>query len=43
MLQKNVEPVSLLVKVNAADGLLLEAGGLDAIVVSGGTVSIVQV
>ena len=43
MLQKNVEPVSLLVKVNAADGLLLEVGGLEAIVVSGGTVSIVQV
>jgi hypothetical protein len=29
--------------VNAADALLLEAGGPEAIVVSGGTVSIVQV
>jgi hypothetical protein len=42
-LQTKVEPDSLLVNVNAADALLLEAGGPEAIVVSGGTVSIVQV
>jgi hypothetical protein len=43
MLQKNVEPDSLLVNVNAADALLLEAGGPETIVLSGATVSTVQV
>jgi hypothetical protein len=39
----NVEAASLLVKVKVAEALWLAAGGPDAIAVSGGTVSIVQV
>jgi hypothetical protein len=42
-LQANVEAASLLVNVKLALALLLEAGGVDAIAVSGGIVSTVQV
>jgi hypothetical protein len=40
ILQKNVEPDSLLANAKIAWALLFEAGGADVIVVSGGIVSI---
>ena len=39
----NVDAASLLAKVNVAEALWLEAGGPEAIVVCGGTLSIVHV
>jgi hypothetical protein len=42
-LQTKVEPASLLVKAKFADALLLDAGGVELIVVSGATVSTAQV